>query len=347
LEAPEGFSRAYWSTFAELGWLGVALPADVNGSGGGAVENALILEEFGRSLVLEPYWSCAVFAAQLLNYRATREQRFELLKPLVDGNLLIAVAHSEANAGACVEHVEAHAIDDINDGFVISGRKSLVVGGASADKFIVSARTSGATEDRVGISLFVVDRLASGLSRRHYKLLDGSVACDIEMTNVRVNKNDILGHRDSGAEAVELAVDQAAVGLCAEAVGIMDSVLYITSEYLKTRRQYGVTLSTFQALQHRMADMFVEVELSRSMLLRALSALNHEDRTARHLAALAARIHVSKSGKFVCNNGIQLHGAMGVVEEQMIGQYFKRMVVTSGLFGGVDQQLTRYSSLSA
>jgi alkylation response protein AidB-like acyl-CoA dehydrogenase len=337
LRSSDGYSRDHWKTFASLGWLGVTLPSDVHGLDATAIESAIILGEFGRALVVEPYWSCALMAGHLINSGNAR-QRSELLVPLVAGELMVAVAHSEALSGSYVEHVETRAEDRGGGAYLLNGRKTMVVGGQGADKLIVSARTSGETKDRNGISLFVLDCAAEGVSRRAYQFLDGTKACDVDLADVRA-EGALIGRRDAGGAALNWAIDQAIVGLCAEAVGIIDSALWMTRDYLRTRRQYGVTLSTLQALQHRMADMFVEVELSRSMLFRALGSLGHPDETVRRTSVLAAHIHVCKSGMFVCKNAVQLHGAMGMTEEHMIGQYFKRLVVISGLFGGMDQEL--------
>ena len=347
LGSAEKLDLVCWKLFGDLGWLGASLPADVEGSGGGAIESAIILEEFGRHLVTEPYWSCAVFSGQLLDRCANARHRLELLQPMIDGRLIASVAHEEADSDGHLTHVGVRACENRGgDGIVITGRKSLVIDGPHADVFIVSARTRGLVRDRHGISLFVVDRNAVGLRRTDYRTLDGRLACDLEFGNVCVEDTALLGSRDSGADAIEFAIDQATVGLCAEAVGIMDAVLWMTRDYLKLRRQYGVSLSTLQALQHRMSDMFVEVELSRSMLYRSLSALGEEDPAARHLAVLAAKIHVCQSGKFVCRNGIQLHGGMGMVDSHMIGQYFKRLSTIVGIVGGVEKQLSRFMELS-
>ena len=347
LPTSDSFSRSHWSLFADLGWLGIGLDSDVNGSEGGAVELCIVLEEFGRSLVVEPYWTCVAVAAQLVNSCGTSQQRRQLLIPLIDGKLIIAFAHSEGYEHSHVGHVETRATLNGNGDHVITGRKSLVVGGPSANKFIVSARTSSSSNGGDGTSLFVVDDGADGLVRRDYRLLDGSSACDLEMSDVHVGPDALLGRKDCGRAGIDFAMDRAMVGLCAEAVGIMDSVLWMTRDHLRTRRQFGAPLSTFQALQHRMAEMFAEVELSRSMLFRALRLLSESNDAVRHSGVLAAYIRVCQGGAFVCRSGVQLHGAMGVVEEHMIGQYFKRLTVISKLFGTIDQQLDQLSAVAS
>lgn len=344
VHAQTGDSRKTWKRFAELGWLGAALPADVHGSQVTAVETAIIMEEFGRALVVEPYWSCAVMTGQLLNQCATPHQRAELLAPLVRGEMMLAVAHYETDGSGQLEHIEAVALAKGNGTYLVSGRKSMVVGGPAADKFIVSARIPYEAPSGDRISLFVIDRNSKGLSRLDYQLLDGSLACDLELVDVLVTEAELVGEKHSGMAAINYAADQAMVGLCSEAVGVIDSVLWMTRDYLRLRRQYGVPIATFQALQHRMADIFIEVELSRSILLRALSILGEKDPRIRRAGVLAALIHVCRSGLFACKNGIQLHGALGMTEEHMIGQYFKRLVVISGLFGGMDFHLERFAA---
>jgi alkylation response protein AidB-like acyl-CoA dehydrogenase len=344
LSCREGFSRSHWATFAELGWLGAAFPEDVGGTGGSAIDTAIILEQFGRSLVVEPYWSCAVFAGQLINFCASSRQRRELLAPIIAGELLFAVAHTEFEPTGCLDHVDTTAVE-VHGGYTINGKKSLVFGGPSADKFIVSGRTEGSARDQRGVSLFVIDRAAAGLGRRDYRMIDGTSSSDLTLENVEVAEDALLGPLGGGVDALQFAKDHASAALCAEAVGVMDAVLWTTRDYLRVRRQYGVTLNTLQALQHRMADMFVEVELSRSIFFRALSRLNDEDPMSRRVGALSARIHASKSGNFVCKNGVQLHGGVGMMEEHVAGQYFKRMSVISNIFGTAQQQMNECADI--
>jgi alkylation response protein AidB-like acyl-CoA dehydrogenase len=344
LESADGFSRDHWTTFAELGWLGVALPSDAGGAGQTAIESAIILEEFGRALMAEPYLSCALMSGHILDSCANPAQRAQLLTPLIQGKLMVAFAHFETDR-ANLECVDSQAIVLDSGAFSITGKKRLVIGGASADKIIVTARTSGKYPCAEGVGLFVIDRCAEGLLLRDYTLLDGSRACDLDMNGVRVEQENILVLQGTGLATVNFAVDRGIVGLCAEAVGIIDSVLWLTRDHLRRRRQYGVALGSFQALQHRMADMFIEVEMSRSILLYALSVLDESSPEARRASVLAAYLHVCKSGKFVCQNGVQLHGAMGMTEDHLIGQYFKRLTVISGMFGTLDQQSGRLTDL--
>jgi alkylation response protein AidB-like acyl-CoA dehydrogenase len=344
LASSEGFSREHWTAFAQLGWLGAAFPEDVGGTNGNAIESAIILEQFGRSLVVEPYWSCVVFAGQLINFHASSHLRKELLVPIIQGKVLVSVAHDEFGSTGCFEHVDTTATVD-QAGYVVNGRKSLVFGGPIVDKFIVSARTSGKTRDRNGVSLFVIDQEADGLQRRDYRMIDGTLASDLTMTNVQISAAALMDSTAGAIAALQFAKNHASIALCAEAVGVMDGVLLTTRDYLRTRRQYGVTLNTLQALQHRMADMFVETELSRSMLFRALNLLDDENQVNRQIGALSAKVHVGQSGKFVCKNGVQLHGALGMTEEHIIGQYFKRVAVISSTFGSAQHQINECAAL--
>ncbi|MGZ7870416.1 acyl-CoA dehydrogenase family protein (plasmid) [Methylobacterium radiotolerans] len=330
----------HWNKFAELGWLGSALPVDVGGSAATPIETAILLEEFGRALVVEPFWSCVVLAGRLIDLGADRPHRAALLPPLVAGGLLIAAAHSE-DAHSGMDEVTTLAVETA-DAYTITGTKTLIIDGPNADKFIIPARTS---DGNIGLFLMDQEHLSSFIS--DYGLIDGRRACDLAFRNVQISRDALIGPPAQGRGALDAAIDEAMVGLCAEAVGILDSVLWMTRDHLKLRQQYGGPLSTQQALQHRMADMFVEVEMSRSAMLRALRSLMAGDPTARRQAALAAYIHVCRSGSFVCGNGIQLHGAVGMTEESIIGQYFKRFFVISKMFGDVSLQLNRFSVLSS
>lgn len=349
LESPEGFNREHWKLFGELGWLGAALPEDVGGFGGSAIENAVIAECFGRALVVEPFISCAVMAAQAVNLSGTTQQRKDLLEPLIKGELLLALAHTEIEAGGLAEYVATRASME-NDGYVINGEKAVIVGAPQADKLIVSARTSGEVASRDGISLFLVDVNAPGVERKSYRMVDGSRAADVVLTNVQVGADALLGDGQnigSGLSAVELAIDHAIVTSCAEACGAMESVLWMTRDYLKTRSQYGATLNTYQALQHRMSDMVVEAEMSRSMLYQALNAIALEDPDLRSKGISASKVLIGQRGFFVCSNAIQLHGGMGVTEEYMIGHYFKRLVSIGNQFGNTEFHLERFGRLAA
>jgi alkylation response protein AidB-like acyl-CoA dehydrogenase len=340
----EGFSRTHWATFAELGWFGAGFPEDVGGTNGSAIESSIILEQFGKSLVVEPYWSCIIFAGRLIEFCASQQHRHELLTPVIEGRLLIAVAHNEFEAAGSLEHVGTTAAK-VQGGYKLNGKKSLVFGGPCADKLIISARTDGEVRDRNGVGLFVVDRDAAGLKRADYYMIDGTSASDLVLDNVEIGDGALLAPLDRSVEALQFAKNHALVALSAEAVGAMDGVLWTTRDYLRMRRQYGTTLNTMQALQHRMADMFVEVELARSILFRALSTIGDVDSLKQSIGALSAKVHVAQSGRYVCKNGVQLHGGLGMTEEHVVGRYFKRVAVISNTFGTLQGQINECADL--
>jgi len=329
LGSPEGFARANWATFAELGWLGAGLAEEAGGYGGGPVETMIILEQMARALVLEPFLSCAVVAVQAILAQATPEQRDVLIPAIVAGEMLAALAIGPETAAI-----------RMSDGYVLNGRANFILGGPSADLLLVSARNGA------GVSLFRIDPASPGLTRHDYHAVDGRRVSDIVLESVRVGPDALLGKEGTAAPAIALAEDHAAIGLCAEAVGAMDAALWMTRDYLKTRRQFGQTLNTFQALQHRMADMLIETELARSMLYRGVAALAETDPAARRKGVSAAKVQIGEAGYFVGGQAIQLHGAIGLTEEYSVGHYFKRLTLVRGLFGTTDVHLARFAALS-
>ncbi len=333
----QGFRRAHWSQFAELGWLGTALPEEAGGFGGSAIELAIIAEEFGRALVLEPYVASAVVPAHAIRASLPGQGCRALLDSLISGAALFAFAHSEPGDGGAVSYVTTRAHRSASGQYILNGTKGPVPAGPHANRFVISARTSGAPGDRAGLSLFVIDSDLPGVLARPLRLLDGTSACELEFHDVAVDASALLGAECEALQAIEVAVASMLVGLCAQAVGAMDDVITVTASYLKTRRAYGTTLITFQALQHRLADMLIELELSRSITHRALSVFAATEQPAERLAAAsAAKALVGRSARFVAANGIQLHGGMGMVEDYVIGQHFKQLTVFDNLFGNSD-----------
>ena len=327
----DGFSRAYWASFAELGWLGAGLAEDKGGYGGGAVENAVILEEMGRALVLEPFLPCAVGAAQALAALPHGEAVQAQLEAIVSGESIAVLAHDDRG--------ETQA-EKAQSGWRLAGAKRFVLGAPAADVFLVSAHTKN------GLSLFRVPRGAPGLCCRNYRAVDGRRVSDLTLENCDVGQDALLGSEGGTAQAIELAQDHLLAGLCAEAIGAMDAALWLTRDYLKTRKQFGVTLNTFQALQHRMANMLVEVELARSMLYRALGALTGSAAAERRRTIAAAKAQIGEAGYFVGAEAVQLHGGIGVTEEYIAAHYFKRLTLVRGLYGASDLHLMRFAQLS-
>jgi alkylation response protein AidB-like acyl-CoA dehydrogenase len=341
LRGAQDRSREAWAVFAELGWLGAGLSEEMGGYGGGAVENALILEELGRGLVLEPFLP-VLGAVQALSALAPVRQ--DLLDAIVAGESITVLAHAEAGARGADETVETAARRD-GDGWRLTGAKHFVLGGTSADRLLVSARTAGDADDRDGISLFVVATDAPGVTRRDYRAVDGRRVADFSF-DTAVGAEALIGPEGGAIDAIERALDHLIVGACAEALGAMEAALWMTRDYLKTRKQFGVTLNTFQALQHRMADMLVETELARSMLYRALAALAETDPIERRKGVSAAKAQIGEAGYFVGGHAIQLHGGIGVTEEYAVGHFFKRLTLVRSYGGSSDKHLARFARLS-
>jgi alkylation response protein AidB-like acyl-CoA dehydrogenase len=340
LQTEDGFDRAHWAMFAELGWLGAGLSEEEGGFGGGPIENAIILEQLGRGLSAAPFLSSAVIATQAIARLATAEQREALLVPLVSGEMIAALAHGETAQHAFFADLKTRAAKTKN-GYRLDGRKTFVLGGQAADVLLVSAA------DGAGVSLLAVRADAPGVERVNYHAVDGRRVSDITLKGVEVDASALVGAAGEASAAIDYALDYGVIGLCAEAVGVMDAALWITRDYLKTRKQFGVTLNTFQALQHRMADMLVETELARSMLYRGIAALSLDSPSARQRGVSAAKAQIGEAGFFVGAQAVQLHGGIGVTEEYIVGHYFKRLALIRGLYGSSDQHLVRFADVAA
>ena len=334
---PEGMREAHWATFAELGWLGAGLSEEAGGFGGGPIENALILEEFGRGLIVEPFVAHVV-ALETLAAQAP-EARADRIAAMIGGEERLVLAHYEAEGRGDARHVETRA-EAHGNGFRLTGAKALVAGGAQAGSFLVSAR------DGDGISLFLLPADAAGLIVKRYRTLDNHRVADLDLDGVEVDGDALLGARGTAMPAIENALDHGAVAVCAEAVGAMDAALWITRDYLRTRQQFGTAIGNFQALQHRMADMLIETELSRSILYQALAALSQGNPRARALGVSAAKVKIADAAAIVGGQAIQLHGGIGVTEEHMIGHYYRRLYVIARSFGTADTHLERYCALA-
>ncbi|KXU82917.1 acyl-CoA dehydrogenase [Paraburkholderia monticola] len=324
-------SALHWQTFADNGWLAAALPESCGGLGGSLIDTVLIAQQLGRALVIEPYLGCAVLAAQTLWAAGTPAQREHWLPALAEGSRKFALAYSEAQSRGFPEPVALMAVAT-PEGYSLSGCKTLVLGGADAHAFIVSARAS----DADGITLAVVDADAPGLARRMLPLHDGSFAAELTFDAVQVSRDAVLGEPGSGLAALQHGLAHASAALGAELVGGMEKAIEITAEYLKVRQQFGVPIGSFQALQHRLADMAAEMELARSMLYALLASLENDDAPARQRAVSQAKAVIGRAARFVCAQAIQLHGGIGMTEEYQVGHYFKRAVVADALFGSSD-----------
>jgi alkylation response protein AidB-like acyl-CoA dehydrogenase len=344
LAGPEGFSREIWALFAELGLLGIEIAEEYGGIGGDFQDLAIVLDAFGRGLVVEPFIPTVVLGAGLIGAAGTPEQKDEILPKLAAGQLFMALAHGEAKSRYSLAHVETTARRS-DDGYILSGGKAVVLGGDCADIFIVSARTSGATTDSAGISLFLVERGSPGLGIRGYPNVDGTRAAELTLDGVHVRAAQLLGTEGEAYALIEHAVDRGIAALCAEAIGVMAALNDITLDYLKTRTQFGVPIGSFQVLQHRLVDLFVAQEQAASLAILAADRANSTDSTDRRRAISAAKVLIGRSGRLVGQESIQLHGGIGLTKEYNAGHYFKRLTIIDRTFGDTDYHLTRFATL--
>jgi pimeloyl-CoA dehydrogenase small subunit len=337
-----GWSPAIWSKLAEQGLLGLPFAEEDGGFGAGAVETMIVMEALGKALVLEPYLATVVIAGSFLRHGGSAEQKAAHIPSIIDGSRTFAFAQLEKNSRYDLADVSTTAKKK-GDGWVIDGEKFVVINGENADTLIVTARTRGGRHDRTGVGVFLVPANAKGVVKKSYPTQDGLHAADITFTAVEVGSDAAIGDPDNALPLIERVVDEARVALCAEAVGLMDESLKETVEYLKTRKQFGVAIGTFQSLQHRAADMFVAVEQARSMSMFATMASDFDDPKERAKAVAAAKVQIGKSGKFVGQQAIQLHGGIGMTMEAKIGHYFKRLTMIENSFGDTDYHMRRVS----
>jgi pimeloyl-CoA dehydrogenase small subunit len=335
---PEGFSRELWRQYAELGLLGLPFAEADGGIGGGPVETMIVMEAFGRALALEPFLATVVLAGGLIRHGGSDAQRAALVPKIADGSLLLAFAHSERQARYDLADVGATARRD-GAGLVLDGAKSLVLHGDSADKLIVSARIAGDRRDRDGIGLFLVDASAKGVSRCGYQTVDGLRAAEVTLAGVAVGADAAIGQPGAALPLIERVVDEAIAAMAAEAIGGMAAMHELTVEYLKTRKQFGVPIGSFQVLQHRAVDMFVALEQARSLALLATMMVQEPDPVERHKAIAAAKVQVGRSGKLVGQQAVQLHGGIAMTMEYKAGHYFKRVTAIDTTFGDADYHL--------
>lgn len=339
-ESADGFSRARWAAFAELGWLALPVPEDAGGLGGSDVDIALLAEEFGRGLVSEPFIDGAVLAATLVA-RSAGPLREELLTRIAAGDALLALAHLEPGGRSDYDTpVATRAVRD-GDGWRLDGVKHLVIHGAAASHWLVTAALDG----QPGFGVFLVPRDSAGVAATAYSLIDGTRAADLRLTGVVLPADALLLDPAQAGSALEEALDRAVAAATAMAIGSMEAVMALTADYLKARVQYGQPLARFQALQHRMSEMFVETDQSRSSLFQALAALESGDPARRRRAVSGAKWLTARAGHFVASQGIQLHGGIGITEEYAIGHHYKAMVVFDKRFGDADFHLERAGGL--
>lgn len=327
IRSDAGVDPAHWATYAELGWLGAGLSEDEGGFGGSAIENALIAEELGRGLVTEPFIAHVIATRMLVAIGSEASAAY--VGTMVMGEARIVPALQETSGRGDWRIVETHA-----HGGKLTGSKSLVEGAASAEQYLISAKDG----DRLGIYLVNAD--AAGISRTDYRTLDNRRVADLALANVDAT---LLASGPAAEAAIEQAIEHGLVALCGEALGAMDAALWATRDYLKVRKQFGTAIGNFQALQHRMADMLIEVEMTRSALYAALAVMADADANRRAAAVSAAKAQASTGGLFVGAQAIQLHGGIGVTEELSISHYYRRLFVIARQFGDADLHLARFA----
>jgi pimeloyl-CoA dehydrogenase small subunit len=344
MKEPAGWSRELWRSYAELGLLGLPFEEEHGGIGGGPVETMIVMEACGRALALEPLLATVVLGGGLLRLGADAAMRAALMPRIAAGEVMLAFAHAERQSRYDLADVATTARRD-GTHYVLDGAKSLVIHGDCADKLIVSARLAGERRDRDGIGLFVVDADAAGVSRRAYPTVDGLRAAEIVLSGVRVGADGVIGEPGKAFPLIAKVVDGAIAALAAEAVGAMAAMHEITVEYLKTRKQFGVPIGNFQVLQHRAAEMLIALEQARSMALLATMMADEPDATERRKAISAAKVQIGRSGRFVGQQAIQLHGGIGMTMEYKVGHYFKRLTTIDAMFGDADHHLAELARL--
>ncbi|MFO1023699.1 MAG: acyl-CoA dehydrogenase family protein [Acetobacteraceae bacterium] len=329
---PQGYSPEMWGKFAELGLLGLPFAEEYGGFGGGAQEIMLVMQAFGRVLVLEPYLPTVVLCGTAIDAVGTAEQKRTLLTAIAEGSLKMSFAHGERQARYDLNDVVTTAKKS-GSGWVLDGSKTVVSHGEAADKIIVSARTSGDRYDEDGITLFIVDANAAGVARRGYLSRDDTRAADLSLSNVSVPADAVLGEVGKGFAVIKRVVEAGIAATAAETVGAMEAMNEMTLEYSKTRVQFGSPISSYQVVQHRMSDMFITQEQGRSMAMLATIAFENPDEAERERDMAMAKVGIGQAGRYVSQSAVQMHGGIGMTEEYAVGHYFRRCMVIERLWG--------------
>jgi alkylation response protein AidB-like acyl-CoA dehydrogenase len=341
----EGYSKENWQLFAELGWLAVPFSEESGGLGGSAVDLMVMMEEFGKGNLVEPFLSSVVLCGGLVNELADEDRKVEKLGKVINGDLMLACAFAEAGSRFNLSKVATSATSN-GDNIVINGKKIAVLNGPNADELLVVARESGGETDPDGISVFCVPPATEGVTIRPFTNVDGQKSSEIDFNGVVIPEAARLGEKGNALSALEKAADRVIVGLSAEAVGALEVLLRKTVEYSKTRKQFGTSIGTFQALQHRMADMFIECQLARSIVVMAAMRLDGADEQREKTKAVsAAKSRVGKAIRSVGQESVQIHGGIGVTNELDVGHYFKRVTALEIMFGNTDYHTERFASL--
>lgn len=332
IKSAQGWSQEMWEKYAELGLLGLPFPEEYGGFGGGAVDIMMVMEAFGRSLVVEPFLATVVLGGSAIKYAGSEAQKNEILPQIVDGSLKLGWAHGEQQARYDLTDVLTTATKDGN-GWVLEGAKSVVFHGDCADMLVVSARTGGDRMDKEGLTLFLVPANTPGVARRGYAMRDGTRAAEISLSTVKLGPEAVLGTVGGAFGTIERVTQAGIAAFAAETVGACEAAHTMTLDYLRTRVQFGRPIGTNQVLQHKAADMLIEVEQARSMAMLAAMMVDEEDPAERARNISMAKVGVGQSGRFVTQNSVQLHGGIGMTEEYAVGHYFRRVMVFEHIWG--------------
>ncbi len=345
----EGCSASVWQQFADLGWLGASVPDLYGGANLGPGATMTIMQSLGKTLVTEPYLTSSIFGGELIHRFGNEAQKSEILPALIAGQQKITLAYAEQGSRYSLNNISVTATSAANgnksddlSAYTINGAKGLVINANTADKIVVSTRTSGDRIDDNGISLFMIDRDAIGLSFKDYLTYDGLRASEMFLDNVVVNSDQLIGSIDQGHGVLEEIMDRAIAALCAEAVGCMSSLFDVTLEYLKTREQFGRKIGSFQALQHRMVDLYMALENARSLVFSATQSLDSEPEIRQQEVA-AAKIQINEACHLIGAQGVQMHGAIAITDELPAGHYYKRLAAIAATYGNTDYHLGRFS----
>jgi pimeloyl-CoA dehydrogenase small subunit len=345
MKEPNGYSASLWRQYADLGLLGVPFAEEHGGLGQGLTETMLLAEAFGRALTVEPYFATIVLGGGALRHSGNNALLGELVPSIVEGKLTLALAHQEAQARYNLADTATTARSDGKGSYTLEGEKRVVLHGDSADKLIVTARASGSRAERKGIGLFLVDAKANGVTRRGYQTQDGMRGADVTLSGVKVGSEAVVAGPEKGLDVLEHVIDEAIAALSAEAVGAMAALHELTVDYLKTRKQFGVPIGSFQVLQHRAVDMLASLEQARSMAYYATMMAGEPNATERRKAMAAAKVQIGRSARHVGEQAIQLHGGIGMTMEYKAGHYFKRLTMIDMAYGDADHHLRELAKL--
>ena len=343
-----GMSNEHWQTFAELGWLSIPFTEEQGGFGGNIVDTMVMMQELGKGLVLEPFSTTVLLFGGMLANSGNKTLIDNLIPSIIEGQCQGAFAGLEAQSRYSLNDVKTTAVMNADGNYVINGQKVLVMNAVHADKLIVSARTSNDQHDQSGVSVFLIDAKQPGISRNLLRLMDAQRVADINFDNVVVKADQLLGEQGKGLELINSVIQQYNVALCAEALGIMEKLNSITVEYAQTRKQFGVAIGSFQALQHRMVDTFMAYEQTKSMLYRTLCDIEDSSTDSATIDKVvhALKVTVARNGKLIGDEAIQIHGGMGLTDELNVGHYVKRLMMINVTFGDGDYHQQQFNRLN-